>query len=129
MHPLRDSKDLQDCWPFQREVEGTLSFHKYFSCPSFVRMCLVWVSKLERRRVDGSLPARWLEATVLFYIYATCTSTNLLYITMVRKPLPHAALGTKGYGSRFVVRSFVHSVHCATESSAHFFAPVKVRTG
>ena len=29
-------------------------------------MCLVWVSKLERRRVDGSLPARWLEATVLF---------------------------------------------------------------
>ena len=38
-------------------------------------------------------------------------------------------LGTKGYGSRFVVRSFVRSVHCATESSAHFFAPVKVRTG
>ena len=38
-------------------------------------------------------------------------------------------LGTKGYGSRFVVRSFVHSVHRATESSAHLFAPVKVRTG
>ena len=38
-------------------------------------------------------------------------------------------LGTKGYGSRFVVCSFVRSVHCATESSAHFFAPVKVRTG
>ena len=42
-------------------------------------------------------------------------------------------LGTKGYGSRFVVRSFVRSfvrsVHCATESSAHFFVPVKVRTG
>ena len=31
----------------------------------------------------------------------------------------------EGYGSRFVVRS----VHCATESSAHLFAPVKVRTG
>ena len=30
VHLLRDSKDLQDCWPFQREVEGTLSFHKYF---------------------------------------------------------------------------------------------------
>ena len=66
-------------------------FTSTFSYPSFVRMCLVWVSKLEKRRVDGSLPARWLEAPVLFYIYATCTSTNLLYITMVRKPLPHAA--------------------------------------
>ena len=31
----------------------------------------------------------------------------------------------EGYGSRFVV----HSVHRATESSVHFFAPVKVRTG
>ena len=38
-------------------------------------------------------------------------------------------LGTEGYGSRLVVRSFVRSVHRATESSAHFFAPVKVRTG
>ena len=31
----------------------------------------------------------------------------------------------EGYGSRFVC----HSVHRATESSAHFFMPVKVRTG
>ena len=31
----------------------------------------------------------------------------------------------EGYGSRFVVRS----VHRATESNAHFFAPVMVRTG
>ena len=31
----------------------------------------------------------------------------------------------EGYDSR----SFVHSVHRATESGAHFFAPVKVRTG
>ena len=35
----------------------------------------------------------------------------------------------EGYGSRFVVHSFIHSVHRATKSSAHFFAPVKVRTG
>ena len=35
----------------------------------------------------------------------------------------------EGYGSRFVVRSFYLSVNRATESSAHFFAPVKVRTG
>ena len=32
----------------------------------------------------------------------------------------------EGYGSRFVTRSFVLSVHRATESSVHFFAPVKV---
>ena len=38
-------------------------------------------------------------------------------------------LGTKGYGSRLVIRSFVLSVHRAAESSVHFFAPVKVRTG
>ena len=31
----------------------------------------------------------------------------------------------EGYGSRFVILS----VNRATESSAHFFAPVKVRTG
>ena len=35
----------------------------------------------------------------------------------------------EGYGSRFVVHSFVKSVNRATESSAHFFAPVKVWTG
>ena len=35
----------------------------------------------------------------------------------------------EGYGSRFVVHSFYLSVNRATESSAHFFAPVKVRTG
>ena len=32
----------------------------------------------------------------------------------------------EGYGSRFVVHSFIRSVNRATESSAHFFAPVKV---
>ena len=32
----------------------------------------------------------------------------------------------EGYSSRFVVHSFIRSVHCTTESSAHFFAPVKV---
>ena len=39
--------------------------------------------------------------------------------------------GTKGYVTVVVlsfVHSFVHSVHRATESSAHFFAPVKVRS-
>ena len=32
----------------------------------------------------------------------------------------------EGYGSLFVVHSFVHSVTRTTESSTHFFAPVKV---
>ena len=35
----------------------------------------------------------------------------------------------EGYGSRFVVHSFELSVHRTTESSAHFFVPVKVQTG
>ena len=39
----------------------------------------------------------------------------------------------EGYGSRFVVLSIYLSIYLsvnrATESSAHFFAPVKVRTG
>ena len=36
----------------------------------------------------GSLPARWSEVAVRVYIYATCTTTNQLYKTIVRKPLP-----------------------------------------
>ena len=35
----------------------------------------------------------------------------------------------EGYGSRFVVLSIYLSVNSATEGSAYFFAPVKVRTG
>ena len=66
----------------------TVSINSVANCKN-CRVLFVWTRLL----VDGSLPlpARWLEATVLFYIYATCTSTNLLYITMVRKPLLHAA--------------------------------------
>ena len=35
----------------------------------------------------------------------------------------------EGYGSRFVILSIYLSVNSATENSAHFFVPVKVRTG
>ena len=46
--------------------------------------------------------------------YGTCSVIN---------PRP------EGYGSRFVILSIYLSVNSATENSAHFFVPVKVRTG
>ena len=45
---------------------------------------------------------------------------NVTNNSMIVNPRP------EGYGSRFVVHSFIRSVNRATESSAHFFAPVKV---
>ena len=51
-------------------------------------MRLVSVSKPEEVGFMGSLPARWSEVAVHVYIYATCTTTNQLYKTVVRKPLP-----------------------------------------
>ena len=40
-HLLRDSKDLQDCWPFQGKSRELFPFTSTFSYPSFARMCLV----------------------------------------------------------------------------------------
>ena len=60
-------------------------------------------------------------------VHAVCNTllewNSTHYFLAIFNPRP------EGYGSRFVVLSIYLSVNSATEGSAYFFAPVKVRTG
>ena len=64
--------------------------------------------------VDRSIVRSFINPRRMREGYGTCSVIN---------PRP------EGYGSRFVILSIYLSVNSATENSAHFFVPVKVRTG
>ena len=88
-----------------------------------------WQDQGTRNSVSGVDPPPFFALLILLIDSRILRTTDLLHmkrivrlswlkrqVCMIINPRP------EGYGSCFVI----HFVHCATESSAHFFAPVKV---